>query len=477
MNPAIAQVGVAPADNEVEILTRGPVHEAFAETIVFDPEPGLAIPKKPPAAIEELPPEQQPEGDNITWIPGYWAWDDDREDFIWVSGIWRAAPPDRQWIPGYWAPAGKGAQWTSGYWADASLQEIEYLPEPPATVEAGPNVPAPSADHSWLPGSWVWQQNGYAWRPGYWAPGQDDWNWIPARYVWTPRGYVFVDGYFDYNVNRRGVLYAPVYFRSSAYTQRDFRYSPVTVINPNVFSNHLFLRPSYGHYYFGDYYGANYATQGISPWFSFNNRNSGYDPFYAQQRWQHRNDQQWNQRMATEYTRRRDHEPNRPPRDLRSQRERFAQGGTVADDSFRVGTTLEELSQSKALPHRIQPLAPEARQQLSKRGSEIRALNEQRLKWESDVTGRAGGRTDSKATPMRTRIPRSTIVGSPIQKLAPGKAPPKVIAAPPADPRVQPKPRPPRVEKGQPPVRGKGNDGEGRGKGDKGVGKRDKDLS
>lgn len=468
INQVSAQQGAGINDNDIEILTRGPVHEAFAETIVYDPEPGLVIPKRPPAAIEELPPEHQPDGENVSWIPGYWAWDDDREDFIWVSGIWRSLPPERQWIPGYWAPAGQGAQWTSGYWADANLEEVEYLPEPPATVEAGPNSPAPSADYRWLPGSWVWQNNVYAWRPGYWAPGQDNWTWIPSRYVWTSRGYVFVDGYFDYNVDRRGVLYAPVYFKSNIYAQRSFRFSPVTVINPTVFANHLFLRPNYGHYYFGDYYGANYLTQGFSPWFSYHNRNSGYDPFYAQQRWQHRSDQQWNQRKETEYAQRRDNERNRPPRDLRTQRERFGRGGNALDDSFRVGSTWDELVQRKAIPQRFQPLAPDARQQLGKRGQEIRVLNEQRLKLESEIATRTGGQADRTETPFRTRSPRSTIVGAPIKKLEPAKAPPKAIAAPPADPKVQPNPRPPRGDKSEQPARGKGKEGEGRGKSGKG---------
>ena len=53
-----------------------------------------------------------------------------------------------------------------------AASEIEYLPEPPATVEAGPNIAAPSADDIWLPGCWIWQQNRYAWRPGYWTQGQ-----------------------------------------------------------------------------------------------------------------------------------------------------------------------------------------------------------------------------------------------------------------------------------------------------------------
>ena len=34
--------------NGAEVLTRGPVHEAFAETVTFDPEPGIVVPKTPP---------------------------------------------------------------------------------------------------------------------------------------------------------------------------------------------------------------------------------------------------------------------------------------------------------------------------------------------------------------------------------------------------------------------------------------------
>ena len=330
LGPVVAwgQIGDIPGgrteeEDGVEVLTRGPVHEAFAETVTFDPEPGIVTPKAPPDAIEELPPEQRPEGANVAWIPGYWAWDDERTDFLWVSGIWRALPPGRQWVPGYWGRAGEGAQWTSGYWADSESSEVEYLPEPPATVEAGPNVPAPSVDHIWLPGCWLWQQNRYAWRPGYWAAGQSNWDWIPAHYVWSPRGYLFVDGYYDYTVARRGVLFAPVYFNSNIYSQRGFSYSPATVINPAVFASHLFLRPRYGHYYFGDYYGSNYLSSGFSPWFSFYSSRSGYDPFYAQQRWQHRRDDQWNRQVQADFTHRRDHEEARPARTFAAQQQQL----------------------------------------------------------------------------------------------------------------------------------------------------------
>ncbi len=77
LNCAYADEPAAPAAQQgVEILTRGPVHEAFAETVTFDPQPGIKVAKAPPAAIEELPPEQRLAGANVAWVPGYWAWDD-----------------------------------------------------------------------------------------------------------------------------------------------------------------------------------------------------------------------------------------------------------------------------------------------------------------------------------------------------------------------------------------------------------------
>ena len=116
------------------------------------------------------------------------------------------------------------------------------LPEPPETVETGPNIAAPSADSSWLPGCWVWRQNRYAWRPGFRATVQPNWVWIPDHYMWAPRGYVFVDGYWDRPIDRRGVLFAPVQFNASVYSRPGFSYSPTTVIDLSVFTNHLCAR-------------------------------------------------------------------------------------------------------------------------------------------------------------------------------------------------------------------------------------------
>src|SRR5437764_1416829 len=87
---AASRADQPPAQPEgVEVLARGPVHEAYAEPVNRDPKPGPVIAKQPPEPIEEVPPEEKPEGDSVQWIPGYWAWDDDQNDFLWVSGFWR----------------------------------------------------------------------------------------------------------------------------------------------------------------------------------------------------------------------------------------------------------------------------------------------------------------------------------------------------------------------------------------------------
>jgi hypothetical protein len=100
------------AQQGIEVLTRGPVHEAFAEPVESRPQPSITVPKQPPEPIQEVPPDQKPEGEDVVWIPGYWSRDDTNKDFIWVSGFWRVPPPGQ---PGYpatgkrWKEAGSGS--------------------------------------------------------------------------------------------------------------------------------------------------------------------------------------------------------------------------------------------------------------------------------------------------------------------------------------------------------------------------------
>ena len=146
-NPGWSQDAAAPAPappvpQGVEVLSRGPVHEAFA-SLTAEPMPTKAVAKQPPNPLTEMPPEDKPEG-NVIWIGGYWAWDDDRADYLWVSGIWRSVPPGKKWVAGYWKDNGNSAwQWIPGFWtaavapANNPTEQITYLPGSPRAARSG----------------------------------------------------------------------------------------------------------------------------------------------------------------------------------------------------------------------------------------------------------------------------------------------------------------------------------------------------
>jgi hypothetical protein len=405
----IFATGVASAQpnndsSGAEVLTRGPVHEAFAGTISYNPEAGIIVDRAPPDLIEEVPPEQRLEGDNVTWIPGYWAWDDDQNDFLWVSGIWRNLPPGREWVPGYWAATDGRHQWTSGYWEDTQTNEVSYLPEPPKSVESGPSVEATSNDQTWIPGNWVWRQERYAWRAGYWTAARENWCWTPSYYRWTHRGYVYVDGYWDYPVERRGVVFAPVHFEPAYVSRPNFSYSPLTVISLAVFTNHLFLRPNYGHYYFGDYYEPRYRDRGYYASYSYSSGRRGYDPIYAHERWENRNDRNWDRQRQDYFEYRRDHQDARPPRtwamlNSRPQADRDA----VAERFDRVVDNRGEGRQ------RFKAVDKQERERYVSQRQEIRKFGNQReqLETRGQLPPGAGGKNGGE---NRLKVDRSPVV-------------------------------------------------------------------
>lgn len=311
-------------DDGVEVLSRGPVHEAFAEQYNQDPVPGLIVDREPPEPIDELPPETMPEGNNVQWVPGYFAWDEDLNDFVWISGLWRDFPPGQRWVPGYWNPTTDGRyQWVSGFWAPEQTSELDYLPYPPESLEQGPNIAAPGDNYYWVPGCWVYQNYDYRWRPGYWQVGYDDWVWFPDRYVWTPRGAIFCPGFYDYRVPYRGTLFAPVYFSGlNTWRLRNPYYTPGIVIGLSNLTLHLFVRPTYGHYYFGDYYGARYAGFGFQPWYRWNSYRY-YDPllvFYSHYHRRHSGINYVN-RLASWHHYYDGHADHRPRRTFRAERD------------------------------------------------------------------------------------------------------------------------------------------------------------
>lgn len=278
-----------PAGAEVvegEPLLRGPIHEAYAEPLMLADEEPFIAPKAPPENVEELPPDVKPEGDRVIWIPGYWSWDDERQEYIWVSGVWRNAPVGRSWVSGTWEPGTRGYRWIPGRWTQDGVVIADKLPAPPPSLEHGPTSESLGDDYFWVPGSWRYQANRYVWRPGFWSPCHDSWVWVPDYYVATPGGCVFVPGYWDYALEARGVLFAPYYFDPAVVVRRNVYFSPTVSIDVSSAFFHLWVRPNYGHYYFGDYYDAHYANFGIMPWYRYHTHyRRAYDPLFVHYHW------------------------------------------------------------------------------------------------------------------------------------------------------------------------------------------------
>lgn len=340
-----------------EELLRGPVHEAFAEQYASAYTEPFVVDRAPPAAIPEVPPQLKPAGKRIEWIPGYWFWDEDRDDYIWISGIWRNIPPGLRWVPGYWDGSSGRHRWIAGTWVAIEQDRIDYLAQaPPESLDYGPVGAPPSADHFWIPGCWNWRGNAYAWRPGYWSTGHSNWVWIPERYLWTPSGYVFCRGYWDYPVTNRGVLFAPFWFQRPVYVTTGFRYVPRVSLLGSALQAHFWVRPSCHHYYFGDFYASRYRSRGIHPWHSYSSgglRHSGahghnawgltrvgYDPLFSHHHRDLRGRSSHDLRQASErYQALVDHADRRPPatyRDLRKHDSR--------SDVERLADTLQDLA-------------------------------------------------------------------------------------------------------------------------------------
>jgi hypothetical protein len=294
----------APGDQQPmadpEVLDKGPIHEAFAEPLTLDQQTLEIISKQPPQPVNELPPADQPEGRNVQWIPGYWMFDKGRDDFVWVSGMWRDVPPGRKWIPGEWQQVDNGFQWVPGFWADAKQEQVQVLPAPPESLEAGPSSPSPGENYLWAPGNWAYQNGQYVWQPGYWYEGNSNYVWVPNHYTYSPRGSMYVNGYWDYLPQNRGLLYAPVYWGRNYAGGYGGYYRPRSIINTGLLIANLFVNRGYGHYYYGNW-GGNYPGW-LQPWgynygqWGYRSGNRyGYDPMWAYFRWSNRNnwDNNW----------------------------------------------------------------------------------------------------------------------------------------------------------------------------------------
>jgi len=353
--PPLAVPG-QPLPAGLEVQARGPVHEAFADP---DTPPSAApvVPRQPPVPIEELPPDEKPAGEGVQWIPGYWQWDDERTNFIWLSGCWRTPPPGKVWLPGRWQQAAGGSQWVCGNWVEAQQSEVQLLPQPPAPKQEP--VPALAPGQVYQPGCWVYRQKNYVWRPGFPVTVPRGWVWAAARYSWTPAGCIFVEGHWDYPLRERGLLFAPVALAGQAALATP--YMPRYVVQEECLLNSLFVQPRNHHYYFGDYFEQRYEQQGYVPWTRYRVAGTAADSLFGYYR-AYAGDRGWEQNLQALYTARYAGKAPRPPRTLVAQ-ETFVRTATsqrtLTVAQLQQVAVLAPLAQSERHGHKLEKLRRE----------------------------------------------------------------------------------------------------------------------
>ncbi len=375
-----------PDQEQPEVLTSGPVHEAFAEPVNLQVQAGLVVPDEPPAKIQEVPPAERPQGSQFVWVPGYWAWDAGRHGYIWVSACWRAAPAGMYWVPGYWARVPEGWEWVPGFWASAATQKIEYLPAPPVLDNVEPLVAAPSPDDVWVPPCHYWYQGHYILRPGYWVHQQPGWIWVPSHYTWTPRGYVFVAGHWDCSLERRGVLFAPVYLPRHVYMRPGFSYRLSMVIDIGILRINLFTYPRYSHYCFGDYYDDAYLRLGIYPRCESERIHLYYDPIYQYDRWRnHKIEPNWEANERHQYDLRRADRDLRPSRTYHEMEMRQAKLPELQRREIQMARPLTAAVAAKTTPLKFESIKSSEQKKITRQATDAQKFGDQRDRWESSA--------------------------------------------------------------------------------------------
>ena len=223
-----------------------------------------------------------------------------------------------------------------------------------------------------------------------------------------------------------------MYFGRGEYLRPGFAYQPTVIIDTGSLVITLFGRPAYSHYYFGDYYDARYARQGIYPWYVSQTEHRWNDPIYEQERWrQLRRDPQWDAHQRQAFDQRVQNPQSRPPRTLQDQQawQKVHPQPTAAERQMVMAQPLKDFAAAKSTGVKFETIKPEQRKDIEQKVEQVRRDQVERSKIE----------TAAPPAKMPERLPR------------PGIAP-KVTPVPPVEVK-RPEVKTPPVEIKRPEVK------------------------
>jgi len=197
----------------------------------------------------------------------------------------------------------------------------------------------------------------------------------------------------------------------------------------NLLGEHLFLRPSFQHYFFGDYYAASYSAGGFLSSSAFTRGRFGHDPIHAHQVWEHRRDPGWPQRADAAFRDRQDHPFHRPARSwtpIESVREDPVPNPGAPGPLARPCSQLLQRDQS---PPRYQTVTGPERTLLKTRTEDVERSRELRRVRET-APPKASGTAPANPGPDHVRSLRSPIRSLPTRQLPGALSPPKAHRSP-----------------------------------------------
>jgi hypothetical protein len=223
-------------DNAYRVTDARFVHEAFFQethsALIYQ-----AVSEQPPQNIIEKVPSQN---DPLTaWIPGYWEWDPDMRNYLWIGGVWRRPPPGHSWVPSFWLKIDDSWIRLRGFWKNERMENIHFIrDEIPEDLDET-MIDPPNLDSFWIHGTWYYdnENKSFVWQNGRWESFDANWIYIPSFYVWRPDGYVNIEGYWDWPLDTRGSSYANITVERD--NRNDVVYAPTQTVDVKTLINRL----------------------------------------------------------------------------------------------------------------------------------------------------------------------------------------------------------------------------------------------